>query len=409
RFEMATLYGTDKDDQISGGQGNDSIFGLGGNDTLWGWDGDDYLNGGDGDDSLFAWGNGDDYLYGGDGNDVISGAGNGKKTFVGGDGDDHLAMVGGYGTQKFYGGNGNDYILLDNNDGASSYISGGNGDDYILRRGDSNDTLSGGAGNDTLLIIDEGQLRGGLGNDTYVISFISSVTIIEYQNQGIDEVQSERTFVLDDHLENLTLLSEKSDIWHGAGDTLQTLNFNGYGNDLDNVVTGNIGANILLGNAGNDTLDGNAGNDRLIGGAGEDSLLGGSGNDTLIGTDDFNTVGAVDQGVGTIDIMTGAAGSDRFVLGQSGRVFYDDGFSGGFGSNDYALITDFEKTSDTIQLWGKASDYALGSAFPFGVLGIALYLRTPNIFSDDLVAIVQGGSNLNLNDSYFDYVTWPSA
>ncbi|MBT9316341.1 calcium-binding protein [Leptothoe spongobia] len=399
---ITEYYGTNNDDVLSGGLGNDWIFGLGGNDDLWGSAGDDYLNGGDGDDILHG-GNGDNYLYGGAGNDLLILFGQGSNIAVGGDGNDEIIMSGGVGTQKIYGGNGNDYILLDNNVEANNYISGGNGDDYIFRLGDSNDTISGGAGNDTIFILDEGVLRGDLGNDTFVVSSISSVTIIEHENEGIDEVEAERTFALGNHLENLTLLSERREIWHFASSPLGELDFNGYGNDLDNVITGNIGANVLVGYAGNDILDGNDGNDRLIGGADADHLMGGSGDDILIGTDDFNVVGAVDKGIGAIDTLTGAAGSDQFVLGQSGHVFYDDGNSNGFGSSDYALITDFEKTSDTIQLWGKASNYALGSASIFGISGTAVYLKTQSIFSDELIAIVQGSSNLDLNASYFEY------
>jgi Ca2+-binding RTX toxin-like protein len=45
-----TLFGTDDDDTLAGGEGDDIISGGGGNDTLSGGDGDDELTGGDGDD-----------------------------------------------------------------------------------------------------------------------------------------------------------------------------------------------------------------------------------------------------------------------------------------------------------------------------------------------------------------------
>ena len=47
----------------------------------------------------------------------------------------------------------------------------------------------------------------------------------------------------------------------------------GYGNDLDNVLTGNNGENVL---------DGRGGQDTLIGGLGNDTYVLGSGNDTVV-------------------------------------------------------------------------------------------------------------------------------
>ena len=67
--------------------------------------------------------------------------------------------------------------------------------------------------------------------------------------------------IIDDALEdieNLTLL-------FGATD--------GFGNELDNVITGNDAANFLFGNEGADTLDGGIGIDTLSGGLGNDVYL----------------------------------------------------------------------------------------------------------------------------------------
>jgi serralysin len=64
------------------------------------------------------------------------------------------------------------------------------------------------------------------------------------------------TYALNGTVENLTFI--------GTG------NFNGTGNNLDNV---------MIGGAGNDTMNGLGGNDTLIGGAGNDTLAGGAGND----------------------------------------------------------------------------------------------------------------------------------
>jgi Ca2+-binding RTX toxin-like protein len=60
----------------------------------------------------------------------------------------------------------------------------------------------------------------------------------------------------------------------------------GYGNALNNVITGSKAANWLSGGAGNDVLNGGAGNDTLRGDAGRDVLTGGAGADIF----DFNAV-----------------------------------------------------------------------------------------------------------------------
>ena len=223
--------------------------------------------------------------------------------------------------------------------------TGSTGNDTITA-GAGNDTLDGGAGTNTL--------RGGAGDDTYIIS-VSTNTITEAANAGIDTVRSSVTYTLATNVENLVLTG--------------TTDLNGTGNTFNNTLTGNIGNNILnggigadtliggagndtyivdnagdviteangegrdlvqssvtytlsdnvenltltgntaingtgngldntiTGNSGNNTLDGGAGNDTLIGGAGNDTLIGGAGNDTYI----------VDS---TTDTITDSAGTD---------------------------------------------------------------------------------------------------
>ncbi|MEH2353103.1 hypothetical protein [Nostoc sp.] len=63
-----------------------------------------------------------------------------------------------------------------------------------------------------------------------------------------------------------------------------------------------------------------------------------------------------------------------------------------------AHIADFNATDDTLQLSGSNSSYSLGAA-PNGLAtGTALFL---NETSPELVAIIQGSSNLTLSASYF--------
>jgi len=85
---------------------------------------------------------------------------------------------------------------------------------------------------------------------------------------GIDAVFTNFDWVLGNNFETLLLL--------GSNPT------NGTGNELNNLIDGNVGNNILMGGAGNDTINGGRGDDLLDGGLDSDRLNGGSGNDTYI-------------------------------------------------------------------------------------------------------------------------------
>lgn len=96
-------YGTDKNDNLSGGEGKDALFGNNGDDKLYGGKGDDKLFGGSGNDKLFG-DSGNDKLFGGSGNDYL----------FGGSGNDNL--YGDKGADRLTGGEGNDtfnYLSLD--------------------------------------------------------------------------------------------------------------------------------------------------------------------------------------------------------------------------------------------------------------------------------------------------------
>ncbi|WP_304608183.1 calcium-binding protein, partial [Lelliottia sp. WAP21] len=80
------VYGTDRNDSLSGWNNNDTLYGYNGNDGLYGNAGDDTLIGGTGDDTL----------NGGAGNDTLDG-GEGKDTLDGGDGNDIYRFSAGHG------------------------------------------------------------------------------------------------------------------------------------------------------------------------------------------------------------------------------------------------------------------------------------------------------------------------
>lgn len=87
----------------------------------------------------------------------------------------------------------------------------------------------------------------------------------------------------------------------------------------------------------------------LWGSTSNDKILGGYGNDILTGVVKTGST-AVSLGKGQIDTLTGGAGKDVFVLGDSRGVFYNDNLNANSGSSDYALITDFSLIDDKLQL-----------------------------------------------------------
>ncbi len=150
--------------------------------------------------------------------------------------------------------------------GATGTVIQGNSTGGIATTGD--DTLTGSAGVDTM--------EGGAGNDTYIVNKDGDV-VIEKPGEGTDYVRSSVHYTLGANVENLAITG--------------VLAKNGYGNELNNILTGNDAANVLegrggadiiLGAGGNDTLKGGEGNDYLDGGLGADSMVGGLGDDAYI-------------------------------------------------------------------------------------------------------------------------------
>lgn len=161
----------------------------------------------------------------------------------------------------------------------------------------------------------------------------------------------------------------------------------------------------LRGGKGNDSLSGLGGDDLLIAGAGNDTLYGGTGNDKLFGDDGDDTLFGVGQknlGVGTVDELTGGAGRDRFILGNSRNAFYAKG-----GDLDYALIRDFTIGQDRIQLEGSRRDYVLEKTTVTGI-GSEDEIRGTGIFTrqGELIGVVESAPNsLSLSrSSQFTFV-----
>jgi Ca2+-binding RTX toxin-like protein len=452
------LYGNDGDDYLQGNAGDDEIYGGNGNDTLYGDSGIDYLAGGNGNDilsggedndSLFggigndtlvgdngndylAGDNDDDYLYGGDGNDTLHGE-YGNDTLVGGSSydiatyigsnttfgatftsDGAVQITGGEGTDLLYGierisfasnntltADGNVISLLYGGDGndvlsGSNYndtLHGGNGNDYLDGRS-GNDTITGGAGNDTLY--------GGLGYDVAVYSEPFASYGATFNSSGGVEITGS---------EGADLLYGVEQISFGDGGF-----YNVYTGDAsNNTLTANPGVwSLLWGGAGNDsltggnyndTLDGGNGNDYLNGGSGSDILIGGLGYDTLVGgsgDDTLNGYGSTVTNDTQYDWLTGGQGSDTFVLGETGKVFYNETGDG------YAVIQDWDPRSgdfdierDRVQLAGNASQYKVEFTNVSGI-GTNAQDAVISFNSDhgwDRIGIIQDSTNFSLSQN----------
>lgn len=233
---------------------------------------------------------------------------------------------------RLYGDNDNNVLVGGEKD---DYLFGGKGSD-ILYGGIGNDTLDGGANIDFMY--------GGKGNDVYYVNNLND-KIIEFEDEGIDNVIATYTYKLPDNVENLTLEGDRNDI-------------NALGNALDNVLLGNDKNNSIYGYGGNDYINGRDGNDSISGGVGDDTIIGGKGDDTILGGkgDDLYCFD-LNDGIDTIEEFSGT--NDRIKFGEdiskSNIAFYKDGnnliidYGNTIGQDKISIIGQYEATNKVIE------------------------------------------------------------
>ncbi|MFQ3636941.1 MAG: calcium-binding protein, partial [Cyanobacteriota bacterium] len=269
------LEGTDGSDRLVGGDGNDTLMGGAGHDTLEGNGGGDRLDGGTGADEMIGGSGDDTYIVDQAGDRIIETADGGNDTVEASLSytlPPHVENLTLKGAALEGIGNALHNTML--GDRRRSTLKGMKGNDG-LRGFDGHDWIDGGSGRDTL--------EGGRGNDSYTVNSIGDV-VVELLNAGADTVIALVSWVLGDHLENLTL---SGNALTGRGNHLSNLLIgNGadnqlWGGDNGDTLRGEGGNDILLGDAGNDVLMGDAGNDLLVGGIGRDTLVGGTGRDSF--------------------------------------------------------------------------------------------------------------------------------
>ncbi|MDD5009158.1 MAG: calcium-binding protein [Syntrophorhabdaceae bacterium] len=325
-------YGNELDNHIIGNSANNTLYGYDGNDTLDGGEGADTMYGGTGDD-IYVVDNEGDIVY--EYVNINKGITQGNDTVLSsisytlGYNIENLTLTGNKAINGF--GNEIDNYILGND--ADNILWGCDGND-TLNGGEGADTMYGGSGNDWFYGGKGADtMYGGTGNDTYVIDDLIDV-VIENANEGIDTVLSSITYTLGDNLENLILTGDQA--------------INGYGNELDNYITGNDAGDVLCGYGSNDTLDGGAGKDWLSGDGcyseqGDDMLAGGDGDDLVVGC-------------GGDDYLDGGAGRDM-LYGNGNNLFLDsnrdndtldggigvDTMYGGIGNDTYVVDNEYDK------------------------------------------------------------------
>ena len=361
------------DIEIDAGAGNDTVLGNYLDNTLAGGSGNDRLIASDGDDTIIP-GEGDDLIEGGEGIDTVVYSGTREE-------EGGIRQV----ADKIEVGSNTD-TLLDVEFVEFSDVTV-NTEDLTTApvTEERSDTINGTDENDTLTGTDENDVLVGYDGDDFL--------------EGLDGEDELDGGMGDDSLEG-----------GQQNDTLA-------GGDGEDTLRGSGGADELFGGDGNDELKGSSGNDRSFGGSGNDLLFGGSDNDELFGDDDDDTLfggigsDSLDGGSGndrllgvnsdtdelfgrsTIDTLTGGGGSNTFVLGEGDDVFYDSGISDNLGTNDYALITDFQLGQDSLELAGSRSDYSFGLTSDDLLAGLAVY-HQPGTGDRELIAVLQSDNLL---------------
>lgn len=245
-----TVVGGSSDSLIKGGAGDDTINGSAGNDEISGEAGNDTIDGSAGDDVIFGHdvfeAGGIDSVRGGDGNDTIDSSGGPTDAGPGND------VVKSYYGGVIHLGDGDDTAIV-NQMSHQTEIHGGDGADSIriyYRSSHSYYRITGGAGNDSIVVDDE---AGGF--EAY--GFVDG-------GDGDDRIHTSH--------------ADGDEIHGGAGDDFI---IDAGGND--NRIFGGSGDDYIRTGDGRNTLFGESGNDVLIAGHGVDVLNGGPGRDYLDG------------------------------------------------------------------------------------------------------------------------------
>jgi Ca2+-binding RTX toxin-like protein len=276
------------------------IDGTAGPDTLEGTPENDTLNGRGGADTMMGLGGNDTYVVGQADDEVIEGAAEGTDlikssvTYTLPINVENLTLT-----------------------GSARINATGNSLANRLTGNAANNRLMGAGGADRMV---------GLGGDDRYFVNLGTDIVTEALNAGLDTVESTATFRLPANVENLTLRG--------------SLAINGTGNNLPNVIAGNVANNVLNGGGGNDILNAGAGNDQLVGGPGNDRLIGGPGRDAFRFTTALN-------GTSNVDRIVDFAPADD-VMRLEGAVFTAFAVAGTPGVGAFRLAAAAQDSTDRL-------------------------------------------------------------
>ena len=419
-FEAAQMYGSQFDDNLTGGSGADVIHGREGNDTLSGLGGNDRLYAQDSGTSRLIGGEGDDLLYGNGGSTTAVYSGprsqysftvnaNGTITITDNAGNDGADTLQNISHLEFSDGTWTLEQLLSNSapaapvdadsataDRLAENATGGTYAGVTLQSADTDgDTLA-------YSLTDDAGGRFRVDAATGAVVATGAVNI-NYENAPFSDANGryyEVTGVATDpdgavsepttYRIYVTNVVESPFAEGGDGSAAQPVDFNtmgagayepdgeaqyfGLGGDdyviLPDQATVASGRNpwdyfrTFQAGEGNDMVQGADGNDIVAGDAGNDRLFGDAGNDQLLGGTGNDVLGA---GAGT-DRLTGGEGRDIFLFTDSELG------SSRFGAHD--VITDFTQGTDLIDI-SALYDGGPFAGFKFGKLSSALKNGAP--------------------------------
>lgn len=356
------ITGNDEDNAFTGGAAIDVIHGGLGNDTIIGGAGADSLYGDDGDMDIVSYAtdvarDGNDLgvrvdLYSGtatDGSnsvdtlngfngvigstydDYIRGNASGQDSLYGGAGDDTIISKGGQ--DSLFGGDGNDqFVFTVYPTNANSEIHGGEGDDSIYVENNSDiSNMADITGIENILFKKGVASKLTVEADDFTDLINSSDSTLEIGVEGTDTLSNTGLDTLSQTLEiNINSTAFNVDL---SNDT-----FTNWDITKDKlIINGSSGGDSITGadhTSVTQTINGGDGNDTLIGGQNNDTLYGGNGADNLdggAGNDTFHYFSQSEAG----DIIKG------FETGDVMKFEYG-GFNmcGNVESSDWVFITD---------------------------------------------------------------------
>lgn len=333
--------------------------------------------------------------------------------------------------------------LLDVSSASNATLRGSSDNDTLLTAG--SDTLIGSQTGNSLFIFGNStdvalsSIVGGAGSDTLEITGLADISDDSFQKMNSVEVvrlEAQSSVVLgikaqDSGLSTLQGSDQGDAVTLGAEFTSPITLVGGAGDDFYSFADPiQLAVNSLSGGGGTNTLEIAGGgildetsflqvqginvlrvleaSTILIGASafssGISSLIGSDKNDNFAASPDsgFDLRGVLMdgnagddtlQGFGSIqknviDTLTGGLGADLFVIGNTDGNAYSLQ-----GTADYALITDFNKGEDTLQLFGDQSNYTASTSE--GSTGI--YFSTiPGAPGGELIALLNNVSNFNL-------------